>query len=165
MAKVKKTQAIRLLESKGVDHRVSTYDAGGEFHSGEEAAALVGAPPDAVYKTLVVVREGSPGKPLLVMIPVAEQLDLKTIATAVGEKKVRMATQREAERMTGLQVGGISALALTGRSFDVLIDDRAKSLERIHVSAGARGIDVELAVEDLVALTCARYVKLVDAHE
>ncbi|MFQ5474061.1 MAG: YbaK/EbsC family protein, partial [Dehalococcoidia bacterium] len=78
---------------------------------------------------------------------------------------VRMATQREAERMTGLQVGGISALALTGRSLDVLIDDRAKSLGRIHVSAGARGVDVELAVEDLVMLTSARYVKLKGAHE
>ena len=165
MAKTKKTQAIRLLESKGIDHRVTTYDASGELHSGEEAAALVGAPPDSVYKTLVVVREGSPGKPMLVMIPVADQLDLKVIATAVGEKKVRMATQREAERLTGLQVGGISALALTGRNFEVLIDNHAKSLERIHVSAGARGIDVDLAVEDLVALTGARYVKLVHTHE
>ena len=166
MAKTKKTQAIRLLESKGIDHRVTTYDASGEFHSGEEAAALVGAAAESVYKTLVVIREGSSSrKPMLVMIPVAEQLEMKTIAVAVGEKKVRMATQREAERLTGLQVGGISALALTGRSFDVLIDDRAKSLARIHVSAGARGLDVELAVPDLVMLTGVRYVKLVDAHE
>ena len=113
MAKVKKTQAIRLLESKGIDHRASTYDAGGEFHSGEEAARLVDASPDSVFKTLVVVREGpSSGKPMLVMIPVADQLDLKAIAVAVREKKVRMATQREAERTTGLQMGGISAPAL-----------------------------------------------------
>lgn len=165
MAKPKKTQGIRLLEARGIDHRVTNYDASGEFHSGEEAAALVGAPAESVYKTIVVVREAQPRKPLLVLIRVSDQLDLKAIAAVVGEKKVRMATQREAERMTGLQVGGISALALTGRSLDVLIDDRAKSLGRIHVSAGARGVDVELAVEDLVMLTSARYVKLKGAHE
>ena len=159
MANAKKTQAIRLLESRGIDHRVTTYDSTGEFHTGEEAAALVGAPAEAVYKTLVVVSEAQPKKPLLVLIPVAEQLDLKAVAAAIGEKKVRMATQREAEQMTGLQVGGISALALTGKPFEVLIDDRAKSLDRIHVSAGARGVDVELAVDDLVALTGARYAR------
>jgi Cys-tRNA(Pro)/Cys-tRNA(Cys) deacylase len=159
-AKARKTQAIRLLESKGIDHRVTTYDASGEFHTGEEAAALVGAPADSVYKTLVVVREAQPKKAILVLIPVADQLDLKAVAAAVGEKKVRMATQREAERMTGLQVGGISALALTAKNFPVLIDDRAKSLDRIHVSAGARGMDVELSVDDLASVTSARYVKL-----
>lgn len=157
---MKKTLAIRLLESKGVEHRVTIYDSRGEFHTGEEAAALVGAPAEAVYKTLVVVSEAQPKKPLLVLIPVAKQLDLKAVAVAVGEKKVRMATQREAEQMTGSQVGGISALALTGRNFAVLIDDRAKSLGRIHVSAGTRGMDVELAVDDLAALTGARYLKL-----
>ena len=160
---MKKTQAGRLLEARGIDHRVTNYDAGGEFHTGEEAAALVA---DLVYKTLVLVRDGSPaGRAMLVMIPVADQLDLKAVAAAGGEKRVRMATQREAERLTDLRVGSISALALTGRSFEVLIDDRAQSLGRIHVSAGARGMDVELAVDDLVALTGARYVKLKDAYE
>ncbi|MCH8813783.1 MAG: Cys-tRNA(Pro) deacylase [Chloroflexi bacterium] len=163
---MKKTQAGRLLEARGIDHRVTNYDAGGEFHTGEEAAALVGAAADLVYKTLVLVRDGSPaGRAMLVMIPVADQLDLKAVAAAGGEKRVRMATQREAERLTDLRVGSISALALTGRSFEVLIDDRAQSLGRIHVSAGARGMDVELAVDDLVALTGARYVKLKDAYE
>jgi len=162
---MKKTQEIRLLESKGIDHRVTTYDSSGEFHTGEEVAALVGAPADSVYKTLVAVADARLKKPILVLIPVVEQLDLKAVAAAIGEKKVRMATQREAERMTGLQVGGISALALTRKAFEVLIDDRAQSLSRIHVSAGARGIDVELAVDDLVALTGARYVKLGADHE
>lgn len=162
---MKKTQAIRLLESKGIEHRVTAYDSSGEFHTGEEVAALVGAPAEAVYKTLVVVSDSQPRKPLLVLIPVAQQLNLNTIAKTVGEKKVRMATQREAEQMTGLQVGGISALELTGKRFAVLIDDRAKSIGRIHVSAGPRGMDVELAVADLVALTGARWVKLGADHE
>lgn len=157
---MKKTQAIRLLESKGIEHRVTEYDSSGEFHSGEDAAALVGAPAEAVYKTLVVLNENdSKARPMMALIPVAQQLDLKALATAVGAKKLRMATQREAEKLTGMQVGGVSALALQRPDFDVLLDEQAILLERFHVSAGARGMDVELAVEDFVALTGARYVR------
>jgi len=157
---VKKTHAIRLLESKGVEHRVTEYDSSGEFHTGEEAAALVGAPAEAVYKTLVVLNDGDPKeRPMMAVIPVVQQLDLKALASAVGAKKLRMATQREAEKLTGMQAGGISALALQRPDFDVLLDEQAILLERFHVSAGARGVDVELAVEDFVALTGARYVQ------
>ena len=153
----KKTQAVRLLESKGIKHRVTVYDDAGEFHSGEEAAALVGAPAETVYKTLVVLREPASGRPMLVLVPVARQANLKTLAAARGEKRLRMATQKEAEKLTGMQVGGISALAVPAGRFDVLIDEAARSLEMIHVSAGARGMDVELAVDDLVRLTDASY--------
>ena len=152
-----KTQAIRLLESKGIAHRVTVYDDAGEFHSPEEAAALVGAPPETVYKTLVVLRDPPSGRPLLVIVPVAGQANLKTLAAARGEKRLRMATQREAETLTGMQAGGISALAVPAGRFGVLIDEAARSLEMIHVSAGARGMDVELAVADLVRLTDASY--------
>lgn len=155
----KKTHAVRLLESRGVEHRVTSYDDSGEFHTGAEAAALVGAPVEAVYKTLVVLRDPPSGKPMLVMVPVALQVDLKSLAAALGEKRLRMATQKEAEKLTGMQVGGISALALQRPGFDVLIDEQANLLGKIHVSAGARGVDVELQVEDLLALTGARYVR------
>ena len=153
----KKTQAVRLLESKGIMHRVTVYDDAGEFHSGEEAAALVGAPAEAVYKTLVVLRDPPSGRPLLVIVPVAGQANLKTLASARGEKRMRMATEKEAEELTSMQVGGISALAVPAGRFDVLLDEAARSLELIHVSAGARGVDVELAVADLVRLTNASY--------
>jgi Cys-tRNA(Pro)/Cys-tRNA(Cys) deacylase len=157
---MKKTQAMRALDAKGTAYSVTEYDDSGEFHTGEEAAALVGAPPEAVYKTLVVLREADArAKPILVMIPVAEQLDLKQLAQSIGEKSLRMATQREAEKLTGMQVGGISALALPRpAAFEVLLDEQALLLERIHVSAGARGLDIELAVDDLIAATDARYV-------
>jgi Cys-tRNA(Pro)/Cys-tRNA(Cys) deacylase len=153
----KKTQAVRLLESKGITHRVTVYDDAGEFHTGEEAAALVGAPAEAVYKTLVVLRDPPSGRPLLVIVPVAAQANLKALASARGEKRLRMATQKEAEKLTGMQVGGISALAVPEGRFEVLIDEAARSLEMIYVSAGARGMDVELAVADLVRLTDASY--------
>ncbi|MEX0681846.1 MAG: YbaK/EbsC family protein [Dehalococcoidia bacterium] len=158
---LKKTHAIRLLESKGIAHLVTVYDGSGEFHTGEQAAALVGAPAEVVYKTLVVSRDPPSGKPMLVMVPVAADVDLKALAAALGEKRLRMATRKEAEKLTGMQVGGISALALQRPAFDVLVDERASLFGKIHVSGGARGIDVELAVDDLVALTGARYVKMV----
>jgi Cys-tRNA(Pro)/Cys-tRNA(Cys) deacylase len=135
MAKTEKTHAMRVLKAKGVAYRATAYDASGAFHSGEEAAALVGADADTVYKTLVVLRDGQPrAKPLLVMVPAPEQL-------------------------TGMQAGGISALGLRKPGFEILIDERARTLPEIHISAGVRGVDVALAVADLAAVTGARFVR------
>ncbi len=152
---------MRLLDARRIAYRVKMYDPAREFHSAEEAAALIGAPAETVYKTLVVLRE-SKGKALLVMIPAHRQIDLKLLAKEIGEKRLRMATQREAEALTGLQVGGISALALLNRGFDVHLDASAQSLETIHISAGVRGVDLELSVKDLIAVTRAKVVKAVD---
>lgn len=147
-----------MLDAKRIAYAASVYDATREFHSAEEAAALLGASVETVYKTLVVLREalGRP-RPLLVMIPSHRQVDLRLLAKSIGDKKLRMATQREAESLTSLQVGGISALALTNKPFDVLLDESARTLDRIHISAGQRGIDLELRVEDLVAITNAKF--------
>jgi len=162
---VEKTNAARLLETRGIPYRLTVYDAAGAFHSAEEAAALLDAPADWVYKTLVVLRDGPtagpPGKPFLVMVPAARQVDLRRLAKALGEKRLRMATQREAERLTGLRVGGISALALRKGAFEVLLDAGAGGLERVHVSAGVRGMDLELRVDDLIVVTGARLVRAV----
>lgn len=160
MANINKTQAMRLLDTKRIDYTPRVYDASRDFHSAEEAAALLGAAVETVYKTLVVVRAAAGrARPLLVMAPSHRRVDLKLMAKSLGEKKLRMATQREAECLTGLQVGGISALALLDKGFDVLLDETARALERIHISAGQRGTDVELRVDDLVALTGANYVE------
>jgi Cys-tRNA(Pro)/Cys-tRNA(Cys) deacylase len=158
---MQKTQAMRLLDARGIAYSAIAYDASGEFHSGAEAASLLGVEPSSVYKTLVVLREDQPrARPLLVMIPAVDELDLKRLARAVDAKKLCMATQKEAERLTGLRVGGISALAVRPGTFDVLIDERASSLANIHVSAGQRGLDLELNPSDLAAITSARLVSL-----
>ncbi|HYM15291.1 MAG TPA: YbaK/EbsC family protein [Dehalococcoidia bacterium] len=162
MTKVDKTHAMRVLDANGVTYRVTVYDPAGAFHAAEDAAALLGAPPELVYKTLVVLRDGATAaKPLLVMVPAAAQVDLRLLAAAIGAKKLRMATLREAERLTGMQAGGISALGLRRPTFEVLLDEHARTLESLHVSAGVRGTDLELAVEDLVRLTRARFVRAV----
>ena len=147
---------MRALDARRIVYTANTYHGAAEFHSAEEAAALLGAAPHRVYKTLVVLRE-TPGRPLLVMAPSHRQVGLRVLARSLGEKKLRMATQREAERLTGLKVGAISALALLNKPFDVVLDEPARLLDRIHVSAGQRGVDLELRVEDLVAVTGARF--------
>lgn len=161
MADAPKTNAARLLEARGVAHRVRVYDAEGAFHSADEAAGLLGVPGASVLKTLVVLRD-TPGraKPLLVLVPSDRELDLKRLARAVGEKRLRMASQREAEQLTGLKVGGISALAVRSGAFEVLVDASAASWERVHVSAGVRGVDLELAARDLLTVTGGRLVEM-----
>ncbi len=153
-----KTNAQRLLESRKIPYESKIYDASGEFHSADEAAALIGAPVETVYKTLVVMREVPHTKPLLVMVPANQEIDLRLLAKSVGEKKLRMATQKEAEQLTGLQVGGISALALLNRGFEICIDRPALTLQDIHISGGMRGLDLKLRVSDLISLTHARTV-------
>ncbi len=155
-----KLNSMRLLESRKIPFVAKTYDASGEFHSATEAAQWLGVSPDCVYKTLVVLREPpQKGKPILIMVASDRELDLKLLAKSLGEKKLRMATQREAESLTGLQVGGISALALLNRGFEICIDESARGLDQIHISAGRRGIDLRLAVKDLIDVTRAQVVR------
>jgi Cys-tRNA(Pro)/Cys-tRNA(Cys) deacylase len=156
---MQKTTAIKLLEGKKIRHEVVAYPD----HMRDAAAIAVelGVPAGQVFKTLVVLPPGTIGraaKPLLVMLPADRQLSLKKLARAVDAKKLQMATHAEAEKMTGLQVGGISALALINRGFAVYLDESARDYEAIFVSAGQRGLDIKLAVADLVKVTGARFV-------
>ena len=150
-----KNNAMRTLEARGVPYETYTFPP--ETHSAEGVAQVVGLPASQVYKTLVVVRKQ--GKPLLVMIAGDQELDLKRLATAVGEKKLRMASYKEAESLTRLEVGGISALALLSRSFEVYIDQAATQLQRVLVSAGRRGINLGIKVEHLIRVTKAKVIE------
>ena len=145
---------MRLLDARGVKYQVVSFSP--DIHSALGVAEAVGLDPHMVFKTLVVCRER--GRPLLVMVAGDEHVDLKSLAASLGEKRVRMATHREAEELTGLQVGGISALALLHKSFDVYLDLAARELEEVVVSAGRRGVNVRLAVSDLIRVTGAAWV-------
>jgi Cys-tRNA(Pro)/Cys-tRNA(Cys) deacylase len=151
-----KNNVTRLLDARHISYELFEYPP--ERHSAEEVAELIGVAPHEVYKTLVVLREARGKKPLLVMAPGGRELNLKTLAASLGEKKLRMAAQREAESLTGLQVGGISALALLNRGFEICLDRQALALPYVHVSAGQRGANLRLAPADLQALTQARLV-------
>lgn len=150
-----KTNAMRALEARQIPYQVFTFSP--DIHSAVGVAEAVGLPPHQVYKTLVVLR--TQGKPMLIMVAGERELDLKRVARSAGEKKVRMASHNEAERLTGLQVGGISALALLNRPFDVFIDQPATELTHVLISAGKRGINLRVPVPDLIRITRARIIE------
>ncbi len=151
----KKLNSMRWLETYGIPYEVCAFPE--TIHSALGVAEHCGFLPSQVYKTLVVVL--SQGTPALVLVAGDQEIHLKRFAQALGEKHVRMATQQEAETWTGLKVGGISALALTHRHWPVYIDHAASALADIVVSAGQRGLDLRLAVADLVRTTGATFVE------
>lgn len=156
---MQKTIAIKLLEGKKIKHEVIPYPD--HMRDAEAIAVELGVPAGQVFKTLVVLPPGTTGraaKPLLIMLPADRQLSLKKLAKAVSAKKLQMATHAEAEKMTGLQVGGISALALLNRGFAIYLDEAARAYDQIFVSAGQRGLDIKLAVTDLIKVTGARFL-------
>lgn len=147
---------MKVLEGKKITYAVESYPA--DMRDAAAIAAKLTVSPAQVYKTLVALRP-LPGKPMLVLVAADQQLDLKKLAKAVGEKKVRMATHAEAENLTGLQVGGISPLALLNKGFAIFMDASAQSQRYIFVSAGQRGLQIKIAVGDLIKVTHARYIE------
>jgi Cys-tRNA(Pro)/Cys-tRNA(Cys) deacylase len=150
----------RFLDGQKINYTVHTYTYDDETHSAVAVAEAVGLPPEQVFKTLVALATAPNEKPALVVIPGPEVLDLKKLARAIGAKKMQMATRAEAEKMTGLQAGGISPLALINRGFRVFLDRRAADFDRIYISAGERGAKVGLSPKDLVRLTRARLIEV-----
>lgn len=148
-----KPLAVRMLEQRKVPHEVFEFDD--RIRSAQEVARVTGVPEDQVLKTLVVEQDPPRGKPFLVMMPSSLEVDLKVLAAFLGLKKLRMASHRDAEQHTGLKVGGISALALLGKGFPVLIEESATLFDDVLVSAGQRGWDVRIGVGSLMELTSA----------
>ncbi len=143
----------RLLESRKIPYKSFTLPA--EKLGAEETASILSVPISIVFKSIIVKRE-KPGKSIIAVIPGDREVDLKLLASAIGEKKVYLPTQLEAEKLTGLQAGGISPLALINRGFQVLIDISAESLGEIHISGGQRGLNILIPVDKLVELTHAK---------
>ncbi len=157
MAPLPKTNAMRALDARGIAYEVLVYGKpDDEFHTAVDVAAMLGLPPQEVYKTIVVLRDG--GRPLLVMVAADREIDLRLLAHEIGAKRVYIAPRHEAERMTGLRVGCISALALLGKPFESFLDRPGESLDRIAVSAGQRGQQIRLATPDLLAVSGARVI-------
>lgn len=143
----------RMLVAKGIQFEAHELPA--EKLGGMEAAAVLGVDPAQMFKTIVAIRPDG-GKPVLAVVPAAAEVDLKALGRVLGGKKLQAATQAQAEKLTGLQVGGISPLALIAKGFEVVIDDSAANFEKIYVSGGQRGINISLAPADLKKLTNAK---------
>lgn len=147
----------RFLDSRKISYHA--FDTPAEKLGALETARFLNVDPQLVFKTIVVTRD-KPKKPLLAVIPGPWTVDLKRLAAVLGEKKVHLPTEREAEQLTGLQAGGISPLALINKGFQVVIDSSAQGHGEIHVSGGQRGLNIQLAVSDLVRLTNARLASI-----
>lgn len=143
----------RLLDARKVQY--TAFELPAEKIGARETARLLDVDPVTVFKTIVVTRE-RPKKPILAVIPGPHKLDLKALAAVLGEKKVHLPTEREAEQLTGLQAGGISPLALINKGFQVVIDSTAYGFEQIHISGGQRGLNIRMPVEALVQLANAK---------
>jgi Cys-tRNA(Pro)/Cys-tRNA(Cys) deacylase len=148
-----KNNVTRFLDSQGVPYTACELPA--EKLSALEAARFLGVDTEQVFKTIVVLREGH-GKPILAVVPGPLEVDLKLLAKAVGEKKLLLATQRQAEQITGLLSGGISPLALLNRGFEVVLDELSELYEEIYISGGQRGLNIRLPTRSLIALTDAK---------
>ena len=162
------TRAIELVRAAGIEHRVHAYDAaeprGRERDArpayGRDAAAALGVEPGRVCKTLVASVDG---RLTLAVVPVDRELDPKRLADAVGGRRAALADPAEAERATGSVVGGISPVA-PRRPLPVVVDASAMGRATIFVSAGRRGLQLELAPADLVALTGALVAPIARDH-
>jgi Cys-tRNA(Pro)/Cys-tRNA(Cys) deacylase len=150
------TRAIDTARRAGITHTVHEYahddraslKAGGRGYA-LEAVAELGIDPARVFKTIVVACDGKLG---LAVVPADAEVDLKLAADALGGRKAAIADPAEAERATGYVLGGISPLG-TRRPLPVVVDASAATFATIHVSAGRRGLEIELAAADLVAVT------------
>lgn len=152
-----KTNVVRIFESKKIKCKFYTYDSDGAI-SGVEVAKQLGQNPEKVFKTLVAV--GKSGKNYVFMIPVAEELDLKKAAAAVGEKSIGMLKQKDLLPTTGYVHGGCSPVGMKKR-FATIIDSSAENFDTIIYSAGKIGFQVETSLDELgkvVAFTVGKLV-------
>lgn len=154
---MKSNNVTRMLDAQKIPY--TAYDLPAEKIGAVEAADILGVPAELVFKTIVVTREGR-GKPILAVIPGPHEVDLKAVAKFLGEKKVLLPTQREAEQLTGLLAGGISPLALVHKGFQVLIDVSARTHNEIYISGGQRGLNICLPVDALASLTNASFAAI-----
>ena len=147
------TPATVALEKAGAAFTVHSYahDPASELPYGLEAAAAMGTSPDRVFKTLVAEVDGTL---TVAVVPVSASLDLKALAAAAGGKRAAMADPAAAERTTGYVLGGISPLGQR-KALPTVIDASAAAFETVFVSAGRRGLEVELAPGLLAGLTSA----------
>ena len=152
------TPALDLLKKVRAEHRIHSYEHDPKVASyGHEAAEKLGLAPAQVFKTLLASTEK--GELLVAVVPVVGSLDLKALAHAAGVKKAEMADPAAAQRSTGYLLGGISPLGQKKR-LRTFIDSSAEGFETIYVSAGRRGLEVELAPSVLAEQTRATFANI-----
>ena len=153
MAAVKKSNAVRQLESKKIPFELLEYEIDEELLSAEDAAAKTGIPEERTFKTLCC--RGDKTGVMMVCVPAGRELDFKALAAASGNKSAELVHLKEVQGLTGYVRGGCSPLG-TKKKYPVIIDDSAMTFDFITVNAGHRGLLFKLAPADLVKATEAK---------
>ncbi|WP_432628585.1 Cys-tRNA(Pro) deacylase [Brotaphodocola sp.] len=156
--KTEKTNVMRLLDSAGISYGVESYEVDENDLSGIHVADQLGQDVETVFKTLVL--KGEKTGYLVCCIPVAEELDLKKVAKAAGDKKVEMIHVKDLLPLTGYIRGGCSPVGMK-KKFPTYIEETAQLFDVIAVSAGQRGLQILVNPEDLRRYTEAEFVSLV----
>ncbi len=152
------TPAINLLKKNKCDFKIHKYDHDPECTNfGEEAAEKLGLDENQVYKTLLV--ELAPKELVVCVLPVANQLSLKEVATTFDVKKAVMANKDEAQKVTGYLLGGISPLGQK-KQLRTVLDESVNKFKTIFISGGKRGLDIEVMPKDLQNLLKAKIAKI-----
>jgi Cys-tRNA(Pro)/Cys-tRNA(Cys) deacylase len=147
----------RFLDSRGISY--TAFSLPSDIRSAEETATYLDVPLDLIYKSIVAERKEG-GKWILAVVPGDKEVDTSALAKVAGEKKVKIASRKKAERSTGLEVGGISPLALIQKGFDIFLDASAENHPEIHVSGGELGVNIRLPVQALIETTQAEVAKI-----
>ena len=161
MAKSKeiKTNAMRILDTKKIPYTTHTYECD-EFIDAKQIADMLGLPYEKVYKTLVT--QGSSKNYYVFVIPIAEELDMKKAARSVGEKSVAMLHVKDINAVTGYIRGGCTAIGMK-KQYVTRIEQSAQKLEKIIVSGGKLGMQLELTPQDLAAASGAEFADIIFA--
>lgn len=153
-----KTNAMRILDKQKISYTTHEYPHGKDAVDGVTVACLLGQNPDQVFKTLVT--KGTGREYYVFVIPVDEELDLKKCAKSVGEKSVEMIPVKEITRVTGYVRGGCSPVGMK-KQYKTIYHITAKTIPTIIVSAGRIGLQMDLAPEELIALTDGQIADIV----
>ena len=157
MKKEEKTNVMRVLDGKKIQYESHTYEQDATL-TGEEIAGILGEDAKKVFKTLVT--QGKSGAYYVFVVPVQAELDLKKAAKAAGEKAVSMIKQKELLPLTGYVHGGCSPIGMK-KQFPTFIHDTAAGFEKIFVSGGKVGYQIEVAPGDIVSLIRATFADIV----
>ena len=154
MKPIPKTNAARLLDQLGIHYELRAYEVDPEDLAAETVAAKIGLPAEQVFKTLVARPSGGKDRSDIVMavIPGDQELDLKALASAAGEKKIELVPVKELQALTGYIRGGVTALAAK-REYPVFVDETIELFDVISISAGVRGLQILLAPADYLLAT------------